>query len=276
MFFAGSGADGFNEVNGGALSAGDLTANVCFVGFGEDYVGFIRQHMPRDSKAEIIYILETLALVALACERREAWRGAIVFWAIDSDNGKSAVRKLRAGNAYVRYLLAVLTMLQVRYNFRVVPFCVWTKHNTLFDQVGRRARRHDRDWLRNAHTYVRSLSPGMTVNEFSAMLKFFISGMSVVRTLALPWDESTEGEFEWPSATPTGDLSVELEIRGVHLNVEPLKGLGEVAGGRFKLSRAISELGGGPVIMGIENNEKKGQPGSDAGGTAASHLPRFL
>ena len=30
-----------------------------------------------------------------------------------------------------------------------------------------------------------------------------------------------------------------------------------MAGGRFKLSRAISDLGGGPVIMGIENNEKK-------------------
>ena len=183
------------------------------MGFGEDYyVDFIRQRMPRDSKAEIIYVLETLALVALACERCEACRGAIVFWAIDSDNGKSAVRKLRAGDAYVRYLLAVLTMLQVRYNFRVVPFHVWTKQNTLFDQVGRRARRHDQDWLRNAQTYARSLFPGMTVNEFSAMLKFFMSGTSVMRALALPWDETTDGEFEWPTASPSADLSADLEV----------------------------------------------------------------
>ena len=257
VFFAGSDADGFNEENAGALSAGDLTQNVCFVGFGEDCVDFIRQHMPRDSKAGIIYVLESLALVALACERCEAWRGAIVFWAIDSDHGKSAVRKLRAGDAYVRYLLAVLTMLQVWYNFRVVPFYVWTKHNTLLDQVGRRARRHDRDWLRNAQTYARSLSPAMTVNEFSAMLKFFMPGTSVMRTLVLPWDETTDGEFEWPSASPSADLSADLEIPGVHLNVEPLKGLGEVAGGRLKLSRAIGDLGRGPVIMGIANNEKK-------------------
>ena len=53
VLFAGSGADGFNEENGGALSAGDLAANVCFVGFGEDYVTFIRQHMPRDTKSEM-------------------------------------------------------------------------------------------------------------------------------------------------------------------------------------------------------------------------------
>ena len=49
-----------------------------------------------------------------------------------------------------------------------------------------------------------------------------------MRTLALPWDESTDGEFEWPTAPPAADLSVELEIPGVHLNVEPLRGLGEV------------------------------------------------
>ena len=30
-----------------------------------------------------------------------------------------------------------------------------------------------------------------------------------------------------------------------------------MAGGRFKLSRAISDLGGGAVVMGIENNETK-------------------
>ena len=94
----------------------------------------------------------------------------------------------------------------------MVPFYVWTKHSTLFDQVGRRARRHDRDWLRNAQTYARSLPPGMTVNEFSAMLKFFMSGTSVMRALALPWDETTDGEFEWPTASPSADLSADLEV----------------------------------------------------------------
>ena len=75
LFFAGSDADGFDEENGGELSAGDLTANLCFTGFGEDHVALIRRFMPRDSKSEIILCWKFLVPVALACERCEAWRG---------------------------------------------------------------------------------------------------------------------------------------------------------------------------------------------------------
>jgi hypothetical protein len=125
VIFAASDADGFDKENGGVISAGDLTGDVLYVGFGEDYVRYLRRFLETDSRAEIIYVLETLALVGVACERCVAWRGALVYYAIDSDNSKSAAAKMRSKRSpYVRYLPAILSVLSVRFDFRLVPFYV--------------------------------------------------------------------------------------------------------------------------------------------------------
>ena len=63
----GSDADGFDEADGGVISAGDLSSGHVFLGFGEQYVKHLSQHA--DPRAEIIVVLELLAMVALACER---------------------------------------------------------------------------------------------------------------------------------------------------------------------------------------------------------------
>ena len=98
----GSDADGFDEADGGVISAGDLSSGHVFLGFGEEYVKHLSQR--GDSRAEIIFVLELLAMVALACERAPHWRGRIVFFIVDNDNAKGAVNRHTSSNPYARYL----------------------------------------------------------------------------------------------------------------------------------------------------------------------------
>jgi hypothetical protein len=209
---AGSDADGFDEENGGIISAGDLTHGVSYVGFGEDYVAYLRRHHEVSTKSEIIFVLETLALVSLACERCSVWRDSLVFFAVDSDNAKHAVNNKTSRNAYVRYLLAILTMLEVRFHFRIVVVYVWTKHNVFFDQIGRRLKRDDADWLKSAQEYADTQAPGMVVKEFTTLLDYFTRGGSVMNALALPWDRpgSASALVPWPTM-PEGDATASSE-----------------------------------------------------------------
>ena len=87
----GSDADGFGEADGGVISAGDLSSGHMFLGFGEQYVKHLSQH--GDSRAEFIFVLELLVMVALACERAPHWRGRIVFFIVDNDKSKGAVNR---------------------------------------------------------------------------------------------------------------------------------------------------------------------------------------
>ena len=258
---AGSDADGFDEENGGIISAGDLTHGVSYVGFGEDYVAYLRRHHEVNTKSEIIFVLETLALVALACERCSVWRDSLVFFAVDSDNAKHAVNNKTSRNAYVRYLLAILTMLEVRFHFRIVAVYVWTKHNVFFDQIGRRLKRDDADWLKSAQEYADEQAPGMVVKEFTSLLEYFTRGGSVMNTLALPWDRpgSASTLVPWPTM-PDGDTSAssELEVPGVPLNIEPLLGGIELAAGGGKLLRQMASEGL-PALAAIENHLGKGR-----------------
>ena len=164
-------------------------------------------------------------------------------------------------NAYVRYLLAILTMLEVRFHFRIVAVYVWTKHNVFFDQIGRRLKRDDADWLKSAQEYADTQAPGMVVKEFTTLLDYFTRGGSVMNTLALPWDRpgSASTLVPWP-VMPECDAaaSSELEIPGVPLDVEPLLGGIELAAGGGKLLRQMATEGL-PALAAIENQLGKGR-----------------
>jgi hypothetical protein len=67
VIVVGSDADGFDEADGGVISAGDLSSGHIYLGFGEEYI----QHFQEDgdTRTEITFVLELLAMVCLACER---------------------------------------------------------------------------------------------------------------------------------------------------------------------------------------------------------------
>ena len=72
-----------------------------------------------------------------------------------------------------RYLLSIISLLEVAFGFKVKAFCVWTKRNVLFDQVGRRTKRGNRSWLEHAQEYVDEWAPGMTEASVGTLLRFF-------------------------------------------------------------------------------------------------------
>ena len=65
------------------------------------------------------------------------------------------------------------------------------------------------------------------------------------------------GAFDEVWLTSREERSDELEVPGVHLNLEPWHGLVELAGGRLKLRSALSDFSGCPIVRSIENNEQK-------------------
>ena len=99
----------------------------------------------------------------------------------------------------------------------------------------------------------------MVVAQFDTLLKFFTSGATVMKTLALPHDtdDETTSAVLWPapSASRRDDLNV-LAGRDYHLSVEPMRGGIEIAAGSAKFSRYMAQLGS-PVVGLIENHPGK-------------------
>ena len=138
----------------------------------------------------IVYIAELLPVVALACQRKGAWTGEIIVAVIDNDNARHAINSRKSKNRYARYLLRILTLLEVKYKFRVVAYYVNTHHNVLNDTISRvfdttitRATA-----IADTQVVIDTMVTGLRWEELDDMLGFLTADQTAMVTFALPCD----------------------------------------------------------------------------------------
>ena len=204
-------ANGFEEGANGVLTGFDHNAREAFVAWGADYTDFLQQHFRGAPKARIIYVLELLAVVAVVAQNASKLAGKIVFSAVDSDNARIGISKRRSKNRYVRYLLRILTRLELKWDFRLLPYYINTKANRAPDYLGREAIIAERGdgWKQRAQDIINEHEPGFTLRPLDKLLEFFTRGPSVMRTYALPDDSESSPAHQmvlqygqWPTAAP--------------------------------------------------------------------------
>ena len=138
-FFASdaTGEDPRIDTTPSVMAVTDFTAATWYAAATHDFFDKLTERCGRSDDKLIVYIAELLPIVALACQRAGTWTGEIVVAITDNDNCRWAINRRRSRNRYARYLLQILTLLEVKYRFRLVAYYVNTHNNVLNDTISR-------------------------------------------------------------------------------------------------------------------------------------------
>ena len=245
-FWLNTDASGF-EANG-VMTGYDHLLRRAYVAWGNVYIAPLVAAFRNAPKADIIFVLEFLIVVAIACENAPKWVKKIVKTAVDSDNARRAINKKKSSNRYVRYLLKLLTRLEMRFDFRLVAYYINTKDNKGPDYLGRDeiVAFQLPGWEARAREIIEEFAPGFELMELDRLLKFLTSGPDVMRSYELPFETDAE-ERRLPSslAKPWADTETETESASEGPSIRFVEG----CAGKGTLTLAAQRLGVEPLLL---------------------------
>jgi hypothetical protein len=254
-----SDANGFEDGANGIVSTIDFHTKTWSVFRGSDVVVPLEAQFRGAPKAWIIFVLELIAVIAMACERGAAWRGLIIVAVIDNDNAKCVLNSRSSRNVYVRYLLRLLARVEVMHDFRVIAVYINTKTNVLADDLGRfegAVTGRKAGWLAHAQMIVDSFEPGLRFVDLGKLTEWLTQGQTVLRTYALPDDdpESVAARTAWASVFGSSAPGA-FTVPTVRATPPPPGSVVEMAAGIGVYSTAFGALGV-PLVASVEPNAR--------------------
>ena len=193
----------------------DFSEATWFAAATEKYFDLLRAKCGKFSDKLIVYIAELMPVVALACQRGAAWSGYIVVAVIDNDNARRAINRRKSRNRYARYLLAILTLLEVKYKFRIVAYYVNTENNLLNDTISRVFEPDSATAIVDTQRVIDTMATGLRWEPLTEILDFFTSDEHAMITFSLPCESVgapaagflTPFGQRWRNATAVGTVA---------------------------------------------------------------------
>ena len=93
-----------------------------------------------DSKV-IIAVSELMVIVIGAIVSGARWAGRLVFYVGDNQNVVTWLETRKSKNAYARFLLMLLQLVETRHKFVVIGFYIRSRHNKTADLLTREVRK---------------------------------------------------------------------------------------------------------------------------------------
>ncbi len=119
----------------------DWTAAVCFSESVAPFMAVFRQELgPAAFEGEedvIIALCELLAIVLGTLRQKHEWRDKDVIYVSDNSNVVSWLRSRRTPHRWARYMLRMLTRIEINFEFSVVGVYIRTAHSTFNDDLTR-------------------------------------------------------------------------------------------------------------------------------------------
>ena len=125
----------------------------------------------------------------------------------DNDNCRFAINRRKSRNRYARYLLQILTLLEVKFRFRLVAYYVNTLNNVLNDTISRVFDAASASAIEDTQEVIDKMVSGLEYESLDEMLTFFTNPENAMMHYALPGDSEEARAATPPDPVRTADQS---------------------------------------------------------------------
>ena len=185
-----TGEDSHIDTTPSVMAVADFTAATWYAAATHEFFDKLMEKCGRSDDKFIVYIAELLPILALACQRAGTWSGEIVVAVTDNDNCQWAINRRRSRNRYARYLLQILTLLEVKFRFRLVAYYVNTHNNVLNDTISRVFDAASATAIEDTQEVIDKMVTGLEYESLDEMITFFTSSENAMMHYALPGDSA--------------------------------------------------------------------------------------